>query len=356
MNGKVTLSHIEESFQQTDQPYTVLSLQNYVSIVISQRGGRILGPYLSSDSESIFWTNKALASPDTFREFLESGDWNLGGERIWIAPEIQYMCKDRSDFWGTLHNPPAMDPGDYSLAETRPGQWKLSMDATLQAYNLASGQKQLHVEKVINQVEDPLRGLSDYEALTNEVIFAGYEQTVTLSESKLDDIVTETWNLVQLNAGGQLIIPAAPCVEYTDYYDPIDDQHQTIHPNHVRLNITGQHQYKVGYKAAHVFGRVAYFNHLDDGRAYLVVRNFFNNPAAPYVEEPAHKIGERGHSIHVYNDGGMFGGFGEMEVNGQTIGGETGKSTITDQFVLWLYVGASDRLKKLAPHLLGVEL
>jgi hypothetical protein len=58
----------------------------------------------------------------------------------------------------------------------------------------------------------------------------------------------------------------------------------------------------------------------------------------------------------VYNDDGQGGGFGEMECNGQTIGGATGRSSSTDQMVLWLYVGAAEKVNKLVPHLIGVEL
>ena len=76
----------------------------------------------------------------------------------------------------------------------------------------------------------------------------------------------------------------------------------------------------------------------------------------PYAEEPPQVPGCRGHSIHVYNDGGMFGGFGEMECNARTIGGGTGRSTSTDQMVLWLYVGADDPVKRIARHLLGIEI
>jgi hypothetical protein len=188
------------------------------------------------------------------------------------------------------------------------------------------------------------------------VLFAGYEQDVTLSERKRDDIVSEAWSLTQLNPGGLLLIPASPRVEYTDYYEPVDGSLQTIRPDHVRLRITGTRQYKVGYKSAHVFGRLAYYNHLDDGRAYLIVRNFFNNPSMPYAEEPDHSPGCRGHSIHVYNDGGNAGGFGELECNLQTIGGETGRSSSTDQLALWLYVGARGEVKEIALHLLGIEL
>ena len=187
------------------------------------------------------------------------------------------------------------------------------------------------------------------------ITFAGYEQVLTLREDKADGILSEVWNLVPLNPGGVLIIPASPRVEYTDYYEPVDEAHQTIAANHVRLRITGQHRYKIGYKAVHLTGRLAYFNRLDAGRSYLLVRNFFNNPSAGYAEEQADRPGRHGHSVHVYNDGGGFGGFGELECTGQTIGGATGRAASTDQMVLWLYVGDPVKLREIAVHLLGVD-
>lgn len=356
MNYRITYQQIIDRLEENDLRHGVLTLQNNVSVIISRHGGRVFGPFLSKDSESIFWTHGAFAKPDTFREFLRSGNWNIGGDRMWIAPEIQYHVRDRSDFWGSVFWPEQVDPGTYSLERPESGQWCLSQDMTLQAYNLASGQKELHLERRIRQAEDPLRNVGDYQELVGGVLFAGYEQVVTLSERKQDDIVSEAWSLTQLNPGGLLLIPASPRVEYTDYYEPVDESLQTIHPDHVRLQITGNRQYKVGYKSAHVFGRLAYYNHLDDGRAYLIVRNFFNNPSMPYAEEPDHSPGCRGHSIHVYNDDGNAGGFGELECNLQTIGGETGRSSSTDQLVLWLYVAARGELKEIALHLLGIEL
>jgi hypothetical protein len=233
---------------------------------------------------------------------------------------------------------------------------RLAQQITLEANNLASGQKELHVEKLAAPVEDPLRHLSGYEALLEGVTYAGYQQVVTLTETEADDIVSESWNLVQLNPGGQLLIPASPQVEYSDYFEPVDGNYQQIQANHIRVNITGDRRFKVGYKAAQIFGRLAYFNQLDKGQAYLLVRNFFNNPASIYAEEPAGQPGRRGHSIHVYNDDGALGGFGELEVNGQTIGGDTGRSSNTDQYVLWLYVGPMEKVKQLIPHLLGVTI
>lgn len=356
MSNMITYRQVIARLEENDLPYGVLTLQNDVSIIISQRGGRIFGPFLSPESESIFWINSVFAKPDSFKEFLNSGAWNLGGDRIWIGPEIQYGVRDRTDYWGTIYWPEQVDPGRYLLDQPKPDQWRLSQDMTLEAHNLASGQKELCLERLIQRAEDPLRNLSDYQDLIDGVLFAGYEQVVSHSEGKLDDIMSEAWSLVQLNPGGLLLILASPCVEFTDYYEPIDESLQTIHSNHVRLKITGDRRYKVGYKAAHVFGRLAYFNHFDDGRAYLIVRNFFNNPSVPYIEEPAHLPGCRGHSVHVYNDDGNFGGFGELECNAQTIGGVTGRSASTDQLLLWFYVGAADKVKEIALHLLGVEL
>lgn len=356
MNYYITYQQIVAALDHNRLPYLTFTLQHNVSLIVTQRGGRILGPFLSPTAGSILWTNKAFATPAALAEFLESGDWNLGGERIWIAPEIQYLVRDRSDFWGSIRVPEQMDPGQYRLDQSGPNQVRLEQQITLEANNLASGHKALHITKLIAPVEDPLRSLSSYEALLEGVTFAGYEQVVTLTESGTDDIVSESWNLIQLNPGGQLLIPASPQVEYSDYFEPVDDDYQKIEANHVRVNITGDRRFKVGYKAAQIFGRLAYFNRLDGGRAYLLVRNFFNNPASIYAEEPPGQPGNRGHSIHVYNDDGGLGGFGELEVSGQTIGGATGRSTSTDQYVMWLYIGPVAKVKQLIPHLLGMSI
>jgi len=356
MNNKITYRQVLSRLEENNLFHGPLTLHNGVTIIISQRGGRIFGPFLSPDSESIFWMNGVFAHSDSFREFLNSGDWNLGGERIWIGPEIQYNIQNRNDFWGTYNLPKQIDPGTYTLDQPRSGQWRLRQKMILDAYNLASGRKELHLERLVNKVEDPLRNLSDYQGLMDGVIFAGWEQTIFLSESKRDHIMSQAWNLVQLNPGGILLIPSSPKVEVTNYFEPIDEELQTIHDNYVALKITGNRQYKVGYKAAHVFGRLAYLNHLDDGRAYLIVRNFYNDPSGLYLEEPPDRPGWRGDSIYVYNDDGGFGGFGELECLGQAIGGITGRSSSTDRMALWLYVGDADKVKRIALHLLGIAL
>jgi len=126
--------------------------------------------------------------------------------------------------------------------------------------------------------------------------------------------------------------------------------------NYNEFKVTGKRQYKIGLKAAHVLGRPAYFSHLPNGQAHLVICNFFNNPSSVYSEEPTNLVGTKGHSFHIYNDDGRFGGFAELECNGQTIGGSTGKSVSSDQLVFWIYIGEDEKVRRIAHHLLGVSL
>jgi len=352
MSGKISSSQVIRRLTENNIPYAELTLQNGVSVFISQLGGRILGPFLDKESESIFWLNDAWGEERAFQKMMAS-DWNYGGDRLWVGPEIQYLCRNRKDYWNTGFIPPEMDPGHWTLEQAGKDQWRLSQDMTLEAFNLTEGKKELRMEAVINPVPDPLRLLSNYRDLYEGVIYAGYEEVVTLTERQHDDILSTTWNVIQLRPGGNILIPTVPCVEITDYMEPINSSLQTIHPDHVSLRITGNRQYKTGYKSAHVTGRMAYFHHFDRKQAYLIVRNFYNNPSSIYPEEPPEMPGRRGDSIFIYNDDGALGGFGEMECMGQTIGGVTAKSSSTDPMALWIYKGPSKKLRMIISHLLG---
>lgn len=355
MNERVTERQIRDRLEENGLACATLPLQNGVRIAISQHGGRVLGPFLEPGGDSLFWVNPAFGDPGTFRRLAES-DWNLGGERWWVAPEIQYLCRDRYDYANAEYIQPQMDPGNWLLEQAGPDRWRLYQDMTLEVFNFGSGHKELRMETLIGPAMDPLRLLSDYERLTAGVIYAGYEQEVTLSERRHDDILSGAWNVVELYPGGQMLVPTSPYVETTDYLAPVDDRHQTIHSHHVSLRITGRQQYLVGYKAAHVTGRLAYLTDLDGDRSLLIVRGFFSYPSSLYLDEPPEVPGRRGDSVRIYNDDGAYGGYGEMEVYGRAIGGETGRSKSTDTMALWLYVGARTKLEPIVAHLLGIRL
>lgn len=355
MESIFTRQVIEAALDAHGLKYGVLELQAGASALLLERGGRLLGPFLRPDAASLFWVNPVLVDAERFAAFLAANEWNTGGERVWFSPETQWLVPDRSDFWGSVHFPSHFDPGHFTLDQTAGGLWHLRQHAILTAYNLGHGDKDLSMERVYRPVDDPLRYAGAPDDLREGVQYVGYEQAVTLSEVQRDAITAQSWTLVQLYAGGQVIVPCSPLVTITDYNEPVDDAVRTVHDHWATFRITGDRRYKVGLRAAHTFGRLGYYRSDGGGRATLIVRNYFNNPSSIYSEEPAHLPGARGDSIHIYNDGGMFGGNGELEVQGQTIGGESGVSSMRDPMLLWIYEGPVERIARITRHLLGVD-
>lgn len=337
-------------------PYHIIALADDATLIVTQRGARVIGIFPSAASENLLWTNPAaFASPSNWQTFTGAGNWNLGGERIWIAPEIQYNVQDRADFWGTLRVPPTIDPAEYALV-TAENSAHLSAQMTLNAYNLAHGRQTLSIQRRIAPAMNPLPPMPD-------VHYCGYQQQVTLQVQDLS-LPTEVWNLVQVPAGGELIIPCGVNIEASDYFGSVPPDARAVHHDgvpHLRLQLDGKRQYKVGYQSRSVTGRMGYLRQTSEGHAALLVRAFFNNPSNPYAEEPPDAIGHGGHSIHVYNDGGEFGGdtsFGEMECTGTPLNvhNPLPNQTSHDTFVLWVYTGKTAAVHEVARRLLGVTL
>ncbi|MBK8051158.1 MAG: hypothetical protein IPK16_31085 [Anaerolineales bacterium] len=81
-NNYITQLQIIARCEENNIPYAVLPLQDGATIVVTQRGARIFGPFLAPDAASLNWVNAAFASAPAFRAFLHEGNWNLGGERL----------------------------------------------------------------------------------------------------------------------------------------------------------------------------------------------------------------------------------------------------------------------------------
>ncbi len=355
MESTFTRGAVEAALTAQGLRYGVLELQDGASALLLERGGRLLGPFLHADAPSLLWLNPVLGDPARFSAFLSATEWNTGGERVWFSPETQWLVRDRSDFWGSVHFPPHFDPGTFALDRSDEGLWRLRQNARLTAYNLATGEKELSFERTFRPVDDPLRYAGAPADLLDGVQYAGYAQSVTISEAQRDAITAQSWVLLQLYAGGEIIVPCSPLLTITDYNEPVADDVRALHEHWASFRITGNRRYKVGLRAAHTFGRLGYYRPEGGGRATLIVRNYFNDPSTIYSEEPAHLPGARGDSIHIYNDAGMFGGFGELEVQGRTIGGESPFSSMRDEMLLWIYEGPVERVARIARHLLGVD-
>ncbi|MEG0750652.1 MAG: DUF6786 family protein [Oscillospiraceae bacterium] len=331
--------------------YKMLDAGGGKSIVVTERGGRIFGVYTGEEDEGIFWVPQCFEDTKLFADYLESGAWNMGGDRIWIAPELQFSVKDRKKFWETLKTPTAVDPGNWHLTEENDGV-VLRQDLRLQAAVIAQGEISLSVKRTVRRAENPLRKRSDFSNLMDGLNYSGYEQLLEISGSGDSSIAAECWNLLQVIPGGNIYIPMYTPSRGVDYYEPATN-FETLTERCVTLKSTGINRYKVGYKAADVMGRIAYAFRRKDDCCCLLVRNFPNNPSALYREEPPLMEGENGFSVHVYNDDGNSGSFTEIECNLQSIGVPTGYSLSADRVSTWVFYGMEDKLNAVAQRLLG---
>jgi hypothetical protein len=246
-----------------------------------------------------------------------------------------------------------VDPGSYSLAKG----CELEQEMRLLAYDHQDRSKSLRICRRVRRIEDPLRSLAAYGAIAGDLRFAGYEHEVTLSDSQPDDLPSQAWNITQVPPGGVAVVPSVPGLEYADHHAPADAAHLEVSDRSLKARIKGDNcMFKIELKAAHHFGRCGYFRLLSPGRAFLMVKLFFNNPSEPYVMEAPARPGVRGYSIDIYHDDGGLGGFAEIECHGRPIGKEADRSSSTDQFVNWFYTGQEAAVRTAALHLLGTGI
>lgn len=344
-------NHILETFRRCGLEYECLEIGPGWRIAVTRHGGHVFGPFSAEYPDGIFWVPQSIYDPDAYRQLIDKKIWNIGGDRVWISPEIQFNIRDRARFRETLDTPKTIDPGHYTM-ERRGNVVYLHQTLDLASYNTVTGQIHLEFDRAILKAENPLRKLPQADQLMAGVSYCGFEQVQELRSESQQDIYAETWDLLQVRPRGVLYIPMYQPLAGTDHYEPAGD-HEKVLDHGVCLRITGQSRYKIAYKSACLTGRFGYLADSQGDSSYLIVINYPNNPSAMYAEEPPLIEGETGYSIHIYNDDGNSGGFAEMECNLQTIGNPTGLHHALDRVTKWIFAGETRQLKQIARVLLG---
>jgi len=139
----INLHTVKQRLQEAGLPFSQLTLQDGLSIILWQRGGRIFGPFIDEDTPSIGWMSQAFKNPRQFQALIKRGEWNVGGTRAWISPELQFHISNRFDFDGSYSLPAALDPGNHSLEQVSPTEFRLSQRIQMDTRILATGTKRL---------------------------------------------------------------------------------------------------------------------------------------------------------------------------------------------------------------------
>ena len=351
MKGEEGMQKILDTFNYCGMRYEVMEIGEGWKIVVSRHGGHVFGPFSEQYTDGLFWIPESVKNPAEYKKLIENQIWNTGGDRVWIAPEIQFNIRDRYRFRETLDTPKTIDPGEFSMK--RDGEsiiLKQSLD--LESYNTVTGTAHIEFERTLLKALNPLRKLPDYDILMKSVSYCGFEQVLDLTAESGQQIYAESWDLLQIRPRGCLYIPMYQAVRGTDHYEPAGD-HEYLAGHGVALRITGDSRYKIAYKSAVLTGRFGYLADEKNGESYLIIINYPNNPSAMYSEEPPLREGDTGYSVHIYNDDGNSGGFAEMECNMQTVGRPTGLSRSVDRVAKWIYTGKRECLGRIADVLLG---
>jgi len=348
---KQIMKEILDVFEYCGMKYEVLTVGEGWQAVVTEHGGHVFGPFSKECPEGIFWIPETIKDRESYKRLIDQKIWNIGGDRMWIAPEIQFNIKDRSRFRETLEQPKTMDPGSYKM--TREGESvHLEMELDLTSYNTVEGSMHAALHRMIHKAENPLRRLPDYEELMKGLSYCGIEELIDLNVSSDEAVFAENWNLLQIRPKGTLFIPMYEPMRGTDHYEPAGD-HEIVAENGICLRITGDSRYKIAYRSAVLTGRFGYLADSDTDSSVLIVICYPNNPSAAYSEEPPLIPGDTGYSIHVYNDDGNSGGFAEMECNMPAIGNPTGMYHAADRLTKWIFTGKTEQLRRAAKLLLG---
>lgn len=317
-------------------------------IIVTERGARVLGVFGDGDAENLLWTHPrlaAIAAGEAARRDELDRDWNLGGDRTWLAPEVHFFFPNIGS--GDLSQyavQRALDPGNYRLVARSDRQICLAQETEVVDYRTGKAVP-LTIEREISIAPSPFHEKHDALGEIGPVTYCGYQLKVTLTVAVPERGPIGIWNLIQVPAGGVIRVPTwAPVRPLVVFGDPGPVVEAT--ERGVRLRVDGQNRCKISVPAYAVAGRIGYRRDLGDGRATLLVRQIVVNPSGSYVDAPWEAPQDRGYAVQCYGDDGEIGAFGELEHH-------VPAESSVDVSQVWCFAGASEAIDRIERLLLG---
>jgi hypothetical protein len=324
------------------------------AVMVLPSGGRVLGLFAAGSDSNFLWTNPALCEGPSAGALFSSDDWhNTGGDRTWLAPELDFFFPHYPDT-SRYVQPRQLDAGDYRVAASE-HEIRLELDLALHSRR-ADGDLRLRIAKSVRLAENPLcaSGVADFAA---KLEFAGYRLHTTL------EIVGDypptawvgIWNLLQLPRGGELLAPTYFRTEPTVFFGDIPTGYLQSSEHLIRFQMAAPGEQKICISALATTGRIGYV-HTTGGHHELVVRSFSVDPSGRYVDVWHTDQNDDGYAVQACNiNTRSLGVFAEMEYHAPAIGGDTGRTRSDDESIVWAFRGESNAIRQAARLLLGAD-
>ncbi len=322
--------------------------------LVTERGARLLGLFPSLELPNVLWVHEEAASK------YRSGNWMVGGERLWIAPERTFYYENPRDFEG-FHVPSDIDPGNYHACAgedlTYENRFSLLDLSTNMVYDGALARR------VFSAVPDPYGTGLPYAGVC-------IDDSIRVPACSLD-FCAWTVSMVYTcgtRSPGTALFPVRAEARLLSYFAQVPSSRCRVESGYARFRIDGGATYKIAVAPEDVvFGNPCKAVYLSpfptDSRWFCVVKRGDDIPRSQQecVDVPqAHPEGLRG-AVQSYNNGPRSDSsvdaspFGEIElqlVKGTDSDGDTIVSAGTHE--LLSYAGSREEMLGVAQAALNL--
>lgn len=343
---------LTECLERLQLRHAVLATAQGGKLVVLERGARLLGVFPQAEADNLLWISPGLSEPEAARrQFAAGTDWNIGGDRTWLSPEIEYNIGNADDVWNTYAVQSRLDPGSYRL-ETFDDRSAALRQRTAPTAHRSQRTSPLEMRKTFRTIPDPLAqariGLAE-----RSYAYAGWATAASVRRLGRGAAPLALWHLAQLPAGGRLIVPTYGTAEVSRFFGVADATRLSVRPHAVSVELDARQAFKLSIKAPFVTGRMGYWREPDADCATLIVRQFAVRPSATYGDVFAPDLDDAGHCVQIYNEDGKLGQFGEMEFHTPQLG--EGSRRLEDGHETWCYSGDKPAIAAIARLWLGCD-
>ena len=347
-----TMKHLSSVLSQAGHSPLPLNLPDGSRLLLLPAGGRMLGLFPAGDDENFLWTNPALAAAASAKAYFARDGWpNPGGDRTWLAPEIELFIGDLKRVADTYAVPPALDPGAWQVTAADAAGATLVSTARL---SLLQSRRtvEARLEKAHRPAANPLPALAG-------LCYAGYAQRTTLELEPAAESATPVrlgvWNLLQLPPPGEMLIPTwSATPPQVVFGTPAAGELET-EARLVRWRMGGPGgDAKIALKALPLVGRAGHLCRIAASDNWsLVVRQFAVAPAGDYVDALWTDPQDTGWVFQACCVRSGAERFNELEYHAPAVSTEPGHNRATDESQVWAFRGPAATIAEAARLLLG---